>query len=97
MQGAMMAVPFSIRMDEKLKSRLDREAAAEDRSSSYMAHKAIEQFLDARDDKREVILAAYHASLTEKEFISGQAVDAWVDSWGTEYELPAPEPDIFRA
>jgi predicted transcriptional regulator len=96
-QGATMAVPFSIRMDEELKVKLDREAAAEDRSSSYMAHKAIEHFLDARAYRREVILAAYNAALTEKEFISGDAVDAWVDSWGTDSELPAPKPDIFRS
>jgi predicted transcriptional regulator len=92
-----MAIPFSIRMDEELKAKLDHEAAAEDRSSSYMAHKAIEQFLDARAYKREVVLAAYNASLTEKAFVSGEAVDAWVDSWGTDNELAPPKPDIFRS
>ena len=91
-----MAVPFSIRMDKVLKEKLDREAAAEDRSASYMAHKAIEQFIDARAYKREVIMAAYEASLTEKEFISAEAMGAWVESWGTENELPEPAPDIFR-
>ncbi|GLS23570.1 hypothetical protein GCM10007874_65910 [Labrys miyagiensis] len=28
-------------------------------------------------------------------FISQEAVDAWVMSWGTDNELPRPEPDIF--
>jgi predicted transcriptional regulator len=92
-----MAVAFSIRMDEALKAKLDQEAAAEDRSSSYMAQKAIEQFLDARAYKREILIAAYNASLTEQEFISEEAVDAWMDSWGTENELPKPKIDIFRS
>jgi predicted transcriptional regulator len=91
-----MAVPFSIRMDEALKEKLDREAAAENRSSSYMAHKAIEQFIDTRVYKREVMMAAYQTSLTEKEFISEEAMTAWVKSWDTESELPEPKPDVLR-
>jgi hypothetical protein len=28
-------------------------------------------------------------------FISAEAMHRWVESWGTENELPPPEPDIF--
>ncbi len=28
-------------------------------------------------------------------FISSQAMNNWMDSWGSEKELPAAEPDIF--
>ncbi len=28
-------------------------------------------------------------------FISQEKITAWLDSWGTENELEAPEPDIF--
>jgi len=28
-------------------------------------------------------------------FVSQEAVDRWMESWGTENELPMPEPDIF--
>ncbi len=28
-------------------------------------------------------------------FISQEKVAAWVSSWGTDSELPPPEPDIF--
>ncbi len=28
-------------------------------------------------------------------FISGKAMHRWIESWGTENELPPPEPDIF--
>jgi predicted transcriptional regulator len=93
---ASVAISFSIRMDEDLKQKLDLEAAAEDRSSSYIAHKAIEQFIDARIYRREVIMAAYNSSLTEEEFISGDAMTDWVESWGTEKELPEPTADIFK-
>ena len=28
-------------------------------------------------------------------FVSQEKMDAWVSSWGTNSELPSPEPDIF--
>ena len=28
-------------------------------------------------------------------FISGEAMLRWIESWGTENELPPPEPDVF--
>lgn len=28
-------------------------------------------------------------------FISGEAMTKWVESWGTDNELPPPEPDVF--
>ena len=96
-QGAAMpAHPVSFRLDEVVKTRLERAAKDEDRSLSYLAQKAITSYLDAKDYKHQVITEAYNASLIEKEFISGEAMSAWVDSWGTDNELPEPTPDIFR-
>jgi hypothetical protein len=28
-------------------------------------------------------------------FISAEAMHRWIESWGTENELPPPEPDVF--
>ena len=44
----------------------------------------------------ELIVNSYTAALTEKEFISGEAMLAWVESWDTSVELPSPKPDVFR-
>ncbi|CAN7687505.1 hypothetical protein [Rhizobium sp. LjRoot254] len=41
---------------------------------------------------------AIEAALAEADkgiFVSQEAVDRWMESWGTENELPMPEPDIF--
>ena len=92
-----MAAPFSIRLDDELRAKLEHEAKVEDRSLSYMVQKAVETFVDARAHRRAIIMASYQAALTEKEFISGKAMDAWVESWGTDKELPEPKPDIFRS
>ncbi len=90
----MASVPFSFRMDESLKKRLEQAAQSEDRSASYMAVKAIEEFLNASDTKRSAIEEAVKES-DKGVFISSQAMNNWMDSWGHEKELPAPEPDIF--
>ncbi|MGL5362871.1 MAG: CopG family ribbon-helix-helix protein [Bosea sp. (in: a-proteobacteria)] len=91
-----MSVSFSIRMDEALRARLEKEAQAEDRSASYLAQKAISAFLDARASRRQEMLAAFAQSQTETEFVSGDAVSAWVESWETATELPVPAADISR-
>ena len=91
-----MPTPLSLRIDPATKSRLEDIAKAEDRSLSYIAQKAFASYLDARDYRRDQILTAFNESKTENEFISGEAMKAWVDSWDTAQELPAPMPDVFR-
>jgi predicted transcriptional regulator len=93
--GAKMVAAVSLRMDSALKLRLEKIAEKDERSISYVAQKAITQYLDARDYKHKIIMEAYEASLVEKEFISGEAMLAWVNSWGTDNELPEPVADIF--
>ena len=90
----MTTVSFSMRMDAKLKVSLEREAKREDRSTAYMAQRAIAEFINAREYKREA-LAEAAAEADKGVFISGEAVEKWMASWGTGHELPPPEPDIF--
>ena len=91
-----MPTPLSLRIDPATKSRLEIIAKAEERSLSYIAQKAFTSYLDARDYRREQILTAFNESKAETEFISGKAMKAWVHSWDTAQELPAPKPDVFR-
>ena len=90
----MSAAPFSLRLKPEVKAALEKEAALMDRSAAYVAQQAIEKFLDASVYKRECLREAI-AEADRGIFISEEAMDRWVDSWGTENELPLPEPDIF--
>lgn len=90
----MASSPFSVRLSPELKQRLDVVAESEDRSASYVATKAIEAFLDARDAKERAIEAAFREA-DKGIFVSQEAVHRWMDSWDTDNELPIPEPDIF--
>jgi predicted transcriptional regulator len=90
----MATVPFSMRLDETIKSRLEKEAQRDDRSAGYLAQKAIENFLDERDFfYREMDAATAEAN--KGVFISESAMHRWMASWDTDNELPQPEPDIF--
>ena len=49
--------------------------------------------LQAKADKRAAIDNAL-AHADQGKFISAEAMNAWIDSWDTEDELPAPSADI---
>ncbi len=92
--NTIATVPFSLRMDPNTKALLEQEAKRNDRSPSYLANQAIKIFLQAKTTKRKAIEKAIKEA-EKGVFVSEKVVNAWVDSWGTEKELPTPEPDIF--
>lgn len=92
--NTVATIPFSLRIDPKTKVLLEQEAKRLDRSSSYLANQAIKSFLQAKTAKRKAIEEAIKEA-DKGIFVSEEAVDVWVDSWGTKKELSMPEPDIF--
>ena len=90
----MAKSPFSIRLDPMIKKRLEKEAKLERRSAGFMVQQVLEDFLDGRDYERKIADEAF-AEAEKGVFISGEKVFAWMESWGTDKELPFPEPDIF--
>lgn len=91
----MSSIPFTIRLDPETKASLEAAAKASDRTSGYLAKQAISAYLAAREEKRLAIEAAIKEA-DKGIFVSEGAVEKWMDSWGTDNELPRPEPDIFR-
>jgi predicted transcriptional regulator len=90
----MATVPFSIRLDSKLKSRLEKEAKRRDRTAGFLANRAIKLYFEQLDSLNKEFDDA-EAEADKGVFISEEAVNAWMKSWGTGRELPPPEPDIF--
>ena len=90
----MASSPFSVRLDDGIKSRLDREAVRNDRSAGFIINKAVERYLDDADAFR-VEMQALVAESEKGVFISEEAMMKWMASWDTDNELPPPEPDIF--
>jgi predicted transcriptional regulator len=94
LERAVPAVPFSLRLDADLKEALQEEAKREDRSASYVLQQAAREYVDRKTSFRAMV-ATLEAEADKGVFISGEAMDAWVESWDTEGELQPPEPDIF--
>jgi predicted transcriptional regulator len=90
----MVSVPFSVRLNNKLRKRLESEAARSQRSAGFVTQQAIEEYLDAKDFFREEMQKAVKEA-ERGEFISEKAMDEWFLSLGTDKELPPPEPDVF--
>lgn len=89
----MPTTPYTIRLDDDVRQALEQQAQLEDRPAAQLAARAISSMLEAKAAKR----AAIDAALTEADagvFISLEAMNAWVDSWGTEDEIAEPQPDI---
>jgi len=85
---------FSVRLPDDLAREVDRLARMTDRSRSSVVKDAIAAYLN----EEKAYLEAIDEAVREADkgvFVSGEAVSAWLASWGTDDVLPEPEPDIF--
>lgn len=89
-----MASPTSLKLDDELKSRVQHLAEARRRSSHWIMREAIAQYVE-REEKREALrqqtLDAWDEFQATGLHVSGDEVEKWLSSWGTDDELPAPE------
>ncbi len=98
MEVAMTNVPLSLRVKPAIRERLESKAKDENRSLSQMASIVLENFFNEEDERETALKMALieaERELGKGEFISQEAMHNWINSLGTEKELPMPEPDIF--
>lgn len=89
----MPSTPFSIRLPDELKQSLATISQLTHRSQSQIIAKAIAEYINRNEWK----LKAIQSAKVEAEngiFVSQDATLNWLDSWGTDDEKDAPEPDI---
>jgi predicted transcriptional regulator len=91
----MSDATFSVRIPDGLRQEVDALAKANRRSRSFLVKEALQAYVDEQKAYREAIEDAIREADESGEFISGEAVDRWLASWGTDNVLPMPEPDIF--
>ncbi len=92
--NTMAMTQFSMRLPEELKSSLKEISKLSHRSQSQIATKAIAEYVEKNEWKMKAIAEAVEEA-DKGIFISHGKIDSWLDSWGSENELPAPTPDIF--
>lgn len=81
---------LTIRLEKSVKDRLASVASRTRRSKSFLAAEAIEEFLNVQEWQERRIREAL-ASAERGEGVPHEDVVAWVDSWGTDDELPMPK------
>jgi predicted transcriptional regulator len=84
----------SIKIDEALKSRVQHLAGLRRRSAHWIMLEAIEQYV-AREEQREALVqeaqSSWEAYQATGRHLTGGETRAWLGTWGTDKEGPAPE------
>jgi len=78
-----------------VRDKLEQICVLTERSKAYITSKAIEEYVERNGWKVEALKQA-KKDASKGEFISHQAMGDWIDSLGSDNELPAPEADIFK-
>lgn len=90
----MATSQFSVRLPEDLKNSLSKISKLAHRSQSQIAVRAITEYVERNEWKIKALQVAKQEA-DKGVFVSHDAIDTWLDTWGTDSELPAPEPDVL--
>jgi predicted transcriptional regulator len=89
----VMASATSIKLDDEMKDRILNLARARQRTSHWIMREAIAQYV-IREERREALrletLQAWQDFQDDGLHATGEEVDRWLSSWGTDDETPAP-------
>ncbi len=83
----------SVRIQPNLSDRLEKVASSLHRSKSSIINQAVEEFLDHQQQEQQRWQETLEAlkSVRHGQVVSGKATHEWIESWGTDQELPAPK------
>ncbi|QDC01408.1 MULTISPECIES: CopG family ribbon-helix-helix protein [Phyllobacteriaceae] len=84
---------ISVKIDDDLKSRVQRLAESRRRSSHWIMREAIEQYVEREEARASFRAEAQESWVAYREtglHLTGQEVRDWLGSWGTEEETEVP-------
>ena len=86
----MTSTTFTVRVEAKVKKRLERLAKSTGRSRSFLAAQAFSEYLDA-NEWQVVGIGRAMESLDRGEGVPHEEVKDWVNSWGRKQERTVPK------
>jgi len=89
----MTRTNITFRLEDEKRAALDRLAEEQDRDRSYILNQAVTAYLETQAWQRRHIEAALREAEAGGPFVSHEAMERWLESWGEEDELPPPEAD----
>ncbi len=88
-----VTAPMSLRIDLSARERLQKLAERHKRSSHALATEAIYEMITKREREdafNQSCIDSYNHYKETGLHATQEEVMAWMDSWGTDHELPAP-------
>jgi predicted transcriptional regulator len=81
---------LSVRLQPVTKKRLAKLAQATGRSSNFLISDAVESYVA---DQQRLLAEVHQADRQRKtgHYVKHEDMKAWLLSWGTDHELPAPK------
>jgi predicted transcriptional regulator len=83
---------MTVRLSPEVRNKLDALARDTKRSKSYLAGEAIESYVNLNAWQVAHIKAALAEDEQGTSGVPHEEVMRWMESWGTDHELPRPEP-----
>lgn len=83
----------TVRLQPEVESGLEVMADKLQRSKNWLVNQAIREFVERQEQAQsrwsETLTAM--ESVTQGKSVTGHAVNAWLESWGSPNELPPPK------
>ncbi|MCY1668152.1 CopG family ribbon-helix-helix protein [Rhizobium sp. SL86] len=84
----------SLKIDDRLKGRVQQLASQRRRSPHWIMLEAIQQYVEreeARESFKQEAMASWAAYTQTGRHLTGEEVSAWLSTWGSDDEKPVPE------
>jgi predicted transcriptional regulator len=86
------SVVVTVRLKPEVSEKLDALARDTKRSTSHLASEAIETYVNLNGWQAAHIKAALAEDEAGGPAVPHEEVVRWMQSWGTDHELPRPQP-----
>ncbi len=86
---------LTVRLDARLKKKLDKLAGSTKRSKSFLAAEAIANYVELNEWQIKAIKAGIKDA-DEGRMVEHDQVEAWVESWGSKKERTRPKSGRFK-
>lgn len=90
----MASKPFTLRLPDESRESLVLLSTLLKRPQASIASEILKEELKRRAARIKALQEAREEA-KKGEFVSHEAVEAWIMSVGTDNELPMPKPDVF--
>jgi len=90
----MSKTTLGVKLDEDIRERLKLLAAARRRSAHWLMKEAISQYLEREEEierRNREADEAWQEYQSTGLHVSHEAMNGWLETWGTDKEGPCPE------